>query len=93
VFAKGICNKKQSENVFETSTAIHDYLLTIKGDAVFSDDEEIMKINGVMGIESKATPTKIEKLIRLQKNHGCAFDLDNGFMHRMIDGVDTTFVQ
>ncbi len=90
MFAKRICNKKQSENVFEM---IAYYLLAIKGDAVFSDDKEIMKINGVMGIENKATPTKIEKLIRLQKNHRCAFDFDNGFMRRMIDGVDTTFVQ
>ncbi len=70
------------------------YLHAIKGDAVFSDGEdEITKMNGVMGRENKATPIKIEKLIRLQKNHGCAFDFDNGFMRQMIDGVDTTLVQ
>jgi hypothetical protein len=69
------------------------FLLAIKGDAVFSDDEEITKTNGVMGSKNKATPIKIEKLIILQKNHWCAFDVDNGFMGQMINGVDTTFVQ
>jgi hypothetical protein len=69
------------------------YLLAIKEDAVFSDEEEITKINGVMGSKNKATPINIKKLTTLQKNHWCTLDFNNGFMCQMIDGVDTTFVQ
>jgi hypothetical protein len=65
------------------------YLLGTKGNEVFNDDEEMAKLNDT---GNRATPIKIEKLVKLQKAHRCAFDFDRGFIRHMEDGVDTTYI-
>ena len=58
------------------------YLLEAKGDAAIGDEEFVTRVNSDMGDANKATPIKIEKLVKLQKQHRCAFESDRGFVER-----------
>jgi hypothetical protein len=58
------------------------YLLSTVGDSIFDDatSKFIAQINADKGSCNKATPIKIEKLVKMQKNHRCAWDFDTGFI-------------
>jgi hypothetical protein len=48
----------------------------------------IPQINANRGSSNKATRIKIEKLVKMQKNHRCAWDFDNVFICGVQDRED-----